>query len=103
MGGGLLKDLTYWQEHQNLLFLAIVVIAAGQTALIASLLIHRHRLTRFQKKLDERLKFEELVSEISARFVNLHYSQVETEILNALESIRQVVDLDRCHLFAYVP
>lgn len=48
---------------------------------------------------DERLKFEELISNLSSHFVNLDCAEVGTEIGKALQKILEFFDVDRCSIF----
>jgi formate hydrogenlyase transcriptional activator len=64
--------------------------------LIGEIFMNALELRQTQQKLEDRLKFEEMLSLISAKFVNLPSSQVDTEIVNALHQIVQLLDLDRC-------
>jgi hypothetical protein len=45
-------------------------------------------------ELEERLRFETLLTEISARFVNLSASQVDSEIEDAQRAICKCLELD---------
>ena len=47
------------------------------------------------KELEERLKFEELISRLSARFLNLPASKINSEINNALKDITVLLDMGR--------
>jgi formate hydrogenlyase transcriptional activator len=51
--------------------------------------------------LQERLEFEQLVAEISARFFNLEAEQIDDAIREALRSIGETLDLDRNALFQF--
>jgi formate hydrogenlyase transcriptional activator len=51
-----------------------------------------------QHELEERLKFERLLSNLSARFVNLAPDQIDPEIQNALRQILEFFQVDRCGL-----
>ena len=46
----------------------------------------------------KRLEFEVLISDLSARFVNLPAGQVDREIEDALGRVRAFFDVDRCGL-----
>ena len=48
----------------------------------------------FCAELEERLRFETLLTEISARFVNLSASQVDSEIEDAQRAICKCLELD---------
>jgi len=47
---------------------------------------------------DEHLRFERLISDLSARFVNITPDQVGREIENALKQIVEFFQVDRCGL-----
>jgi formate hydrogenlyase transcriptional activator len=47
-------------------------------------------------EIDERLRFERLISDLSAGFVNLLPEEVDSEINRALRSITEFFDADRC-------
>jgi PAS domain S-box-containing protein len=68
--------------------------------LLAALVAERNRSTR---ALDERLKFERLVSEVSARLINPARDEVDEEIGNALNKVLAGMELDRCSVFEYRP
>ncbi len=51
------------------------------------------------KALQERLRFESLISDLSARFVNLPAAQIDGEIEGAQRHICEFLDLDRSALF----
>ncbi|MBV8553410.1 MAG: sigma 54-interacting transcriptional regulator [Acidobacteriaceae bacterium] len=52
-----------------------------------------------RRALDERLEFERLLSELSARFVNLGTEQIDQAIEDAQRRIGDMLDLDRSALF----
>ena len=54
---------------------------------------------RTEQVLEERLKFETLLAEISARFVNLPADQIDGEIEDAQRRICEFLDLDRSSLW----
>src|SRR5512137_1029983 len=47
-------------------------------------------------QIEERLRFERLISDLSARFVNLASYEVDSEINRGLRSITEFFDADRC-------
>jgi formate hydrogenlyase transcriptional activator len=53
---------------------------------------------RLQKELMERLKFEELLSEISSAYTNLPTSEIDNTIEHGLEQIGKFLKADRCNL-----
>ena len=54
---------------------------------------------RTEQALEERLKFETLLAEISARFVNLPSDRIDSEIEGAQRRICELLDLDRSTLW----
>ena len=50
------------------------------------------------EELENRIRFETLISDISARFVRLPANEVDTEIERALKQILDFFDVDRCGL-----
>ena len=53
--------------------------------------------------LQERLRFEKLLSELSARFVNITNDRVDTEIEGGLRQILEFFQFDRCSLLRILP
>ena len=58
---------------------------------------------RIGEALEERLRFERLLSDISARFVNVAPDQLDGEIENALRMVLQFFQVDRCGLLRALP
>ena len=53
----------------------------------------------YEKQAEQRLRFETLLSEISARFVNLPSDRIDSEIEDAQRHICELLDLDRSTLW----
>jgi hypothetical protein len=53
------------------------------------------------KTLKEHLRFERLISEISARFINILPERVDLEIENGLKEILEFFQVDRCGLLRH--
>jgi len=51
-----------------------------------------------RNELEERLRFETLLAEISAHFVNLPADRLDSEIEGAQRRILEILDLDRSSL-----
>jgi PAS domain S-box-containing protein len=51
-----------------------------------------------QKTLTERLRFEEMLSDISARFISTSFDQVDSDIDNALRQLMEFFQVDLCVL-----
>ena len=65
-----IHPLIFW-EHYKWLIIAVLALCLLEAALIDILLRERRRRRMAQQKLEERLRFEQLVSELSGTFVNL--------------------------------
>jgi formate hydrogenlyase transcriptional activator len=66
--------------------------------LLGEILINRLQLSQARQNLEDRLRFENLISDLSARFVNIPPMQVEGEINKCLQLITEFFDADRCSL-----
>jgi formate hydrogenlyase transcriptional activator len=62
-----------------------------------------HKVPRPEASTDERLDFENLLSELSARFINLPPEKVDEEIERALDQVRSFFQMDRWGLLRVVP
>ena len=58
---------------------------------------------RAEEALGERLRFEELLSDLSARFVNIPPDRVGSEIEDGLRQIFELFQVDRCALLRLLP
>ncbi|MBN1907747.1 MAG: PAS domain S-box protein, partial [Deltaproteobacteria bacterium] len=58
-------------------------------------------LNQAKKELEERLKFEELVSEFSATLINVKIEDVKNELELWLKRFSQLMDVDRCAIGQY--
>ena len=51
---------------------------------------------RTEPELEEKLRFQMLLAEVSTRFINLPAEQISSEISTAQRLICKILDLDRC-------
>ncbi len=58
---------------------------------------------RAEEALGERLRFEELLSDLSARFVNIPPDRVDSDIEDGLRQILELFQVDRCALLRLLP
>ncbi len=75
-----------------------VTVLVLQSALIAGLLVQRVKRRRTRRELADRLRFETLLSELSARFITLPAGQVGRQIEAGLARIVEHLGLDRATL-----
>jgi PAS domain S-box-containing protein len=92
------KTYSFW-EHYWWRILAAFVLILVQSGLITFLLRQRAQRRRAQEQLAKRLRFEEMLASLSARFVNLPPERVDTEIKTVLESIGKLLSIDRVSVF----
>jgi PAS domain S-box-containing protein len=89
------RELSVWDSYRWYIVGGVAALLA-QAALIAGLLASRAQRRRAQGALAERLRFESLVSELSAEFVSAR--EVPGQIERALERIVEALGLDRAVL-----
>ena len=88
------KDGTYrWLEWS--------AAPAGSLIYAAARDITQRKLA--EQALEDRLRFERLVSDLSARFVNIPPGQVDSEINRALQQLLEFFQVDRCGLLRTLP
>jgi PAS domain S-box-containing protein len=92
------KTYSFWELYRGYIVAALFLILA-QSGLISFLLRQRAQRRRAQAQLAERLRFEEMLSALSARFVNLPPDRVDAEIKHVLESIGKGLNVDRVSVF----
>jgi signal transduction histidine kinase len=79
---------------------ALILIEA---ILIIGLLLERAGRRRAELTLAERLRFESLLSELSARLIPVPLNDVDTEIERGLQRVGEFLRIDRASLLEYVP
>ena len=83
--------------------LVAAALLAAETLLIGALLLQRARRRRAERSLGERLKFEMLVSDVSASLVELPTAEVPRGIESALRRMGERLGLDRTMLAEFPP
>ena len=66
--------------------------------LLGEILVNTLQLAQTRQQLEDRLRFEGLISDLSAGFVNISSEEVEGEINKWLQRITEFFDADRCTL-----
>ncbi|MEX1351713.1 MAG: ABC transporter substrate binding protein, partial [Desulfobacterales bacterium] len=92
------KTPSFWELYRWYIVATILIILV-EFGLISFLVKQRAQRRRSQDDLAKRLRFEKMLSALSARFVNLPPERVDPEIRRVLESIGKVFDLDRVSIF----
>ena len=66
--------------------------------LLGEIIVNALQLAQTRQQLEDRLRFEGLISELSAGFVNIPSKEIEDEIKKWLQRIADFFDADRCTL-----
>ena len=87
-----------WDLYKGWIITGVVFLLL-ETGLIGYLLLQRRRRRRAESLLSYELRFESLLSGLSATFANVPADRTNAEIEKALEKLRGFLDLDRVSLF----
>ncbi len=93
------KTYSFWELYRGYVVAAVVVVLL-QSGLITYLLKQRAQRRRAQEKLSKRLRFEEMLAALSARFVNLPPDLLDKEIERVLGTISKILEVDRVSVYA---
>src|SRR5689334_4807931 len=91
-----------WQQYR-VAIVAATALFAGQAALIVALLVQRRRRREAQAVLAERLRFEALVSDVSAACTAGPLDQLDERIRDCLRRIATFLEVDRGSLWQCAP
>ena len=95
-------DAPLWAAYGQYVIVGGGLILA-QACLIAVLLLQRTGRRRAEQSLTERLRFERLLSELSARLVPVSLDAVDIEIERGLRRVAEFLGVGRASLHEYVP
>jgi PAS domain-containing protein len=87
------RQPTFWQQYKWTI-IGLFALCVLEAALIDVLLRERRRRRLAQQSLEERLRFEQLVSELSGTFINLPPDKIETRIIEALGQVGSFLGFD---------
>ena len=90
--------VSFWDLYRWYILAAVVLIML-ESGLIAILLRQQTLRRRVQTDLTQRLRFEEMLSTLSAHFVNLPPDRVESQIANELKMVAEFLEVDRATIF----
>jgi signal transduction histidine kinase/ABC-type uncharacterized transport system substrate-binding protein len=88
------RDPTLWEEYQRYIFGAIALIIS-QMALITGLILARREQQIVKRELDDRLRFETMLSDLSADFLGLLPAEVDRKIQDWLQRLVEFLGVDR--------
>jgi signal transduction histidine kinase/ABC-type uncharacterized transport system substrate-binding protein len=78
------------------------VLAFGCAFLLGGLVRQRTGRRRVELSLDERLRFESLLSELSANLIHISLNDLDREIEQGLQRVGEFLSVDRANLHEYV-
>jgi transcriptional regulator with GAF, ATPase, and Fis domain len=93
------QDITERKQAQEALQRAHDELEERVKERTADLVTANEQLVASEKALEERLRFETLLAEMSARFVNLLADQIDSEIIEAQRRVCELFDTDRSTLW----
>jgi PAS domain S-box-containing protein len=96
------RESSIWETYRREI-VAAVLFTGLQTVMILGLLYERRWRKRAEWRLDERLRFETLVSDLAAGFVEIRGSQVDQRITDGLRRVAEELALDRAALADFTP
>jgi PAS domain S-box-containing protein len=88
------REPSLWDRYQSWIIGSLTLLGL-QSGLIGALLLHRARRQRAEEGLRERLRFEEVLSGLSAAFVTLPSDQIAQEINAWLAKLLEILSLER--------
>jgi transcriptional regulator with GAF, ATPase, and Fis domain/ABC-type uncharacterized transport system substrate-binding protein len=92
------KTPSFWEQYRWYVVSAFLLILCGYS-LAYFLNKQRIRLQKSQTELSKRYQFEQTLSELSARFVNLPSNRVDAQIQHELQTIGRLLEVDRVSVF----
>ncbi|HEY1252639.1 MAG TPA: ATP-binding protein [Thermoanaerobaculia bacterium] len=91
-----------WQSHRRLI-VGVITLLAMLVAVVFAQLLNRAERRRSIQELSAQLRFERLVTEISATLIDVDSEKVNGAVERALSKVREAMGLDRCALFVCLP
>ena len=88
------RQVSAWRQYRWQIALALA-LSTLQTLLIVGLLLQRRRRKRAEQRLDERLRFETLLSDLAAGFIRIRADEVDGQIENGLRRVVEELGVDR--------
>jgi signal transduction histidine kinase/ABC-type uncharacterized transport system substrate-binding protein len=94
------REPSAWERHRWWIVVGTTLIVL-QSTLIAALLVHRALRRRAQRALAERLRFETLLTDLSAMFATEAVSEAGGRIETALRRVVEELKVDRAALLVF--
>jgi GAF domain-containing protein/ABC-type uncharacterized transport system substrate-binding protein len=96
------REISVW-EHYKWYITALFSLILLQGLVISFLIINRRKRLRAEGNLTSRLKFENMLAELSAKFINLPTHLVDQEIEQSLQRLVDFLDIDRGRVWQLSP
>jgi signal transduction histidine kinase len=94
------QDPSLWALYRGYVVGAALIL--GVMSLMWGLLLQRAGRRRVELSLDERLRFESLLSELSASLIHISLNDLDDEIGRGLRRVGEFLKVDRANLHEYV-
>ncbi len=94
------RELSPWQRYKQYMIATICFVLA-ETLLVLGLFWQRAKRRKIQQSLVDRLTFEQLLSDLSAKFINLPANQIGVNVEQDLARIGEFLDVDQLALFEF--
>jgi signal transduction histidine kinase/ABC-type uncharacterized transport system substrate-binding protein len=94
------QDPSLWALYRG--YLVGGALLLGVMSLMWGLLLQRAGRRRVELTLDERLRFESLLSELSASLIHISLNDLDDEIGRGLRRVGEFLNVDRANLHEYV-
>jgi signal transduction histidine kinase/ABC-type uncharacterized transport system substrate-binding protein len=94
------QDPSLWTLYRGYVIGGVLIL--GVTSLMWGLLLQRAGRKRVEVSLDERLRFESLLSELSAGLIHVSLNALDDEIGQGLRRVGEFLKVDRANLHEYV-
>jgi signal transduction histidine kinase len=96
----LFREPGFWTFHPGWIIAAVCVFG-GQTALIVAMFAQRRRRASLERSLTARLRFETILSDVSAALGGVAIPRIETAVHAAVETVREYLGVDRVSIFEF--
>jgi signal transduction histidine kinase/ABC-type uncharacterized transport system substrate-binding protein len=94
------QDPSLWALYRGYVVGGVLIL--GVMSLMWGLLLQRAGRRRVELSLDERLRFESLLSELSASLIHISLNDLDDEIGRGLRRVGEFLKVDRANLHEYV-
>ncbi len=96
------REVPVW-EHYKWHITGLFSLILLQGLVISFLIINRRKRLRAERNLADRLQFETLLAELSAKFINLPTNQVDQEIEQSLQRLAEFLGIDQGRIWRLSP